>query len=115
VNLVCCLIAFAHFFGEMIYAGKPFRRFTFSLLIGILVIGLLTTYVFAPKMKTVHYAKYLSAPDQRPVAKQQFSRLHAFSMSGNMLSLIALIIYTWKVSNPSDPMRFVGATSKFRG
>ncbi|HEY0550671.1 MAG TPA: DUF4149 domain-containing protein, partial [Verrucomicrobiae bacterium] len=36
VNLVCGLVALAHFFGEMIYAGKPFRRFTFSLLIGIL-------------------------------------------------------------------------------
>ena len=30
-------------------------------------------------------------------------------------SLIALVLYTWKVTNPSDPMRFVGATSKFRG
>ncbi len=115
VNLVCCLIAFAHFFGEMIYAGKPFRRFTFSLLVGILAVGLLTTYVFAPKIKTVHYVKYRGTPDQRLAARQQMSRLHAISASGNMLCLIALIIYTWKVSNPSDPMRFVGATSKFRG
>ena len=116
VNLVCCLIALAHFFGEMIYAGKPFRRLTFSLLIGILAVGLLTTYVFAPKMKAVHDTKYRGAPHQRPAAKQQFSRLHAISSSGNLLCLIALAVYTWQVSNPSDPMRFVGATSsKFRG
>ena len=115
VNLVCCLVALAHFFGEMIYAGKPFRRLTFSLLIGILAIALLTTYVFAPKIKAVHYAKYRGAPDQRPAARQQMSRLHAISASGNLLSLIALVIYTWQVSNPSDPTRFVGATSKFRG
>lgn len=115
VNLVCCLIALAHFFGEMIYAGKPFRRFTFSLLVGILALGLLITYVFAPKIKTVHYVKYRGTPDQRPAARQQMSRLHAISASGNLLSLIALVLYTWKVTNPSDPMRFVGATSKFRG
>jgi hypothetical protein len=28
--------------------------------------------------------------------------------------LIALMLYTWQVTNPSDPTRFVG-TAKFRG
>ena len=115
VNLVCCHIAIAHFFCERSYAGKPFRRFTFALLIGILSIGLLTAYVFAPKMKAIHHLKYRGTAEQQPVAEQQFKRLHAVSMTGNMLSLIALVIYTWRVTNPSDPMRFVGATSKFRG
>jgi hypothetical protein len=115
VNLVCSLIAIAHFFGEMIYTGKPFRRFTFTLLIGILSLGLLAGYVFAPKMKVVHHLKYRGTPEQQPLAEQQLKRLHAVSMTGNLVSLIALIIYTWQVTNPSDPMRFVGATSKFRG
>ena len=116
VNLVCCLVGLAHFFGEMIYMGKPFRRFTFSVLIGILAMGLLTAYVFAPKMKEVHRIKYSGTPDQRAAATQQFSRMHAISSVGNLLTLIGLLLYTWQVSNPSDPMRFVGATSgKFRG
>jgi hypothetical protein len=114
VNLVCCGIAFIHFFAEIIYTGKPFRRFTFGLLIGILSLGLLGAYVFAPKIKTVHHLKYMGDPVVRPTAQQQLTRLHAVSSIGNIISLIALIIYTWQVTNPPDYTRFVSA-QKFRG
>lgn len=113
-HLVCNLIAIGHFFSEMVYMGKPFRRFTFGLLIGVLALGLLGAYVFAPKMRELHHVKYRGPVTQRPAVEQQFSRLHAVSSTGNLLTLIALVVYTWKVTNPSDPMRFVG-TSKFRG
>lgn len=114
VNLICCGIAFLHFFAEIIYTGKPFRRFTFSLLIGVLSLGLLGAYVFSPKLKEVHRIKYLGEVAERPAAEQQFSRLHAVSSIGNILSLIALVIYTWQVTNPPDYTRFVSA-QKFRG
>jgi hypothetical protein len=114
LNLICCGIALLHFFAEIIYTGKPFRRFTFGLLLGILSVGLLGAYVFAPKMKAVHHAKYLGDLAERPKAEQQFSRLHAVSSIGNIISLIALVIYTWQVTNPPDYTRFVSA-QKFRG
>lgn len=114
VNFVCCAVALAHFFAEIIYTGKPFRRFTFGLLVGILALGLLGGFVFAPKIKSVHHAKYLGPPEQRSAAAQQMSRLHATSMIGNFVSLIALVIYTWQVTNPPDYTRFVSA-QKFRG
>jgi hypothetical protein len=113
VNLVCCLIAIGHFFAEIIYAGKPFRRLPFALLIGILSLGLLGAYVFTPKIKALHQAKYLGKPDERPPAAKQLARLHATSMSANLITLIALAIYVWQVTNPPDHMRFVSA--KFRG
>ena len=114
VNLICCGIAFVHFFAEIIYTGKPFRRFTFGLLIGILALGLLGTYVFAPRIKDSHHAKYLGEVAERPAAEKQLSRLHAVSSIGNLISLIALVIYTWQVTNPPDYTRFVSA-QKFRG
>src|SRR6185503_21313236 len=46
VNLVCAVIALGHFFAEMIYAGKPFRRFQFSLIVLMLVLGLLGGFLF---------------------------------------------------------------------
>jgi hypothetical protein len=113
-SLVCGLIAIGHFFADMVYAGKPFRRFTFGLLIGMLALNLLGGYVFAPRIKELHHVKYRGAPEQRPAAEQQHRRLHAISVSANLLVLIGLFVYTWQVSNPSDPMRFVG-TAKFRG
>jgi len=114
LNLICCCIALLHFFAEMIYAGKPFRRFTFSLLILVLTLGLIGGYVFRPKIKTVHQLKYRGNAQEQVEAEQQMKRLHAVSASGNILSLIALLIYTWQVTNPPDHTRFVSA-QKFRG
>jgi hypothetical protein len=114
VNLVCGVIALAHFFGEIIYAGRLFNRLTFGLIVGILGLGLLASTIFAPRLKTLHQDKYIGPVEQRAAAAQQFSRLHAVSMSGNLLSLIALVLYTWRASNPADHLRFVG-TQKFRG
>ena len=114
VNLICGIIALAHFFAEMIYSGRPFRRFTFGLIILMLGLGLIGQKLFAPKIKEVHQVKYVGAEEQRPAAEKQLARLHAVSMTGNLLSLIALIIYTWRVTNPSDQTRFSSA-HKFRG
>lgn len=114
VNLVCGLIAVLHFLGEIVYAGRPFNRFTFGLIVFILALGLVAGGLFSPKIKALHQAKYRGTVEQRPVAAKQLSRLHAVSMSGNLLSLIALVLYTWRASNPSNHLRFVG-TQKFRG
>ena len=114
VNLVCGVIALAHFFGEIIYAGRPFNRLTFGLIVGILGLGLLAGAVFAPRIKSLHQAKYRGPVEHRTAAAQQLSRLHAVSMSGNLLSLLALVLYTWRASNPAEHLRFVG-TQKFRG
>ena len=113
LHLICGLIALGHFFAEMIYAGKSFRRFTFMLLAVVLALGLLGGYFFAPKIKALAHLKYRGTPEQRPMAAQQLKRLHAVSASGNLLSLIALVLYTWQITNPSDQMRFVGS-GKFR-
>lgn len=113
-SLVCALIALGHFFAEMIYTGKPFRRFTFGLLAGVLAIGLTSTYFFAPRIQRLHHDKYRAAPVRQITAAQEMRRLHALSATGNVFVLIALMIYTWQVTNPSDPTRFVG-TAKFRG
>jgi hypothetical protein len=115
VNLICGIIALAHFFAEMVYSGRPFRRFTFGLIILILGLGLISQKVFAPKIREVHQLKYRGGTEtQRTTAAKQISRLHAVSVTGNLISLIALIIYTWHATNPSDQKRFV-STHKFRG
>jgi hypothetical protein len=114
VSLICGVIALGHFFAEIIYAGKFFRRFQFSLIVLMLVLGLLGGYLFAPKIKVTHHIKYLGPVEQREAAQKQLARLHAVSMTGNLFNLIALIVYTWRVTNPPDQTRFVSA-QKFRG
>ena len=114
VHVVCAVIALIHFFGDIIYAGRPFRRFTFGLLILVLSLGLLGGYVFTPRLKELHQVKYRGTPEQQEVARQQFTRLHVTSRVTDVLSLIAIIIYTWQVTTPSNHTRFVSA-QKFRG
>lgn len=114
LNLICGGIALLHFFAEMIYAGRPFRKFTFALLVTMLGLSLLGGFVLSPRLKALHHLKYRGPAQQIPQAKAQFARLHGLSMAGNLLSLIALVIYTWRVAHPPDPTRFVG-TPKFRG
>lgn len=114
VHVVCAIIALVHFFGDIIYAGRPFRRLTFGLLILVLSLGLLGGYVFTPKLKNLHQVKYRGTPEQQESARQQFTRLHVTSRITDVISLIAIIIYTWQVTNPSVQTRFVSA-QKFRG
>lgn len=114
LTITCAIVALVHFFCEMVYAGRPFRRFTFGLLVGMLALGLIGGFLFTPKLKELHQIKYRAAFSQQAAAKQQFSRLHAVSRIADLFALIALIIYTWQVMNPPDPTRFVSA-QKFRG
>lgn len=114
LNLICGVIALLHFFAEIIYAGKSFRRFTFALLAVMLGLSLAGAYGFTPRLKALHRLKYHGTAEQMPRARTQFAQLHGVSMVGNLLSLIALVIYTWQVTNPPDPTRFIG-TPKFRG
>ena len=112
-NVICGLIALGHFLAEMIYVGKPFRRFTCSFLALLLALGLLGQYFFAPRIQSLHHLKYRGPVEQRPAAAQQLKRLHAFSMIGNLFSLGALVFYTWQITTPADPARFVNS-GKFR-
>ena len=114
LNLICALIALAHFFAEMIYAGKPLRRFTLGVLVGVLGFGLFSSHYLTPRMTRLHHDKYRAAPARQITAAAQFRKLHGLSSAGNVLALIALALYTWQVTNPNDPTRFVG-TAKFRG
>lgn len=114
LNLICGGIALLHFFAEMIYAGRPFRKFTFALLVTMLGLSLLGGFVLTPKLKALHYLKHRGSASQVPPAKAQFAQLHGLAMAGNLLGLIALVIYTWRVAHPPDPTRFVG-TPQFRG
>jgi uncharacterized membrane protein len=114
LNWICALIALAHFLGEMIYAGKSFHRFTFGLLLLVLCFGLLGQHLFAPRIKELQQLKYRGPVEQREPAAQQLKRLHATTMIGNLFCLVALVIYTWRVTHPPDHVRFASA-QKFRG
>ncbi|HTL17807.1 MAG TPA: hypothetical protein VL793_11255 [Patescibacteria group bacterium] len=119
VFLVCGTVAMLHTGAEWLYFGKYPKRFWLLLIFGLFLGGLSQTYGLQPKLKecllTEHSAG--SRPEQREMAAQSYHSWHALSTALNVLLLGGLGVYLWRVANPPDEMRFVGAPGvhgKFR-
>ena len=115
-QLVCGLIALAHMVAEWLYLGRNPPKFTVILLGSILCFGLLGGFWLQPKLKSLHQIKYSPATTaaQRLQAASSFRGWHGASQGMNLFVLIGLSIYCWRVTNPPDTLRFLGAT-KFKG
>jgi Domain of unknown function (DUF4149) len=115
-SLVCALVAVAHFAVEWLYTGRRLGRLLAGLLAGMLVLTLLGGFWLQPKLKALHIERYgvRSTPEQKDAAIRSFKRWHGVSQGLNFLLLIGLAAHLWKVVNPPDSVRFVGATSPFR-
>ena len=59
--------------------------------------------------------KAVSIPDiDRLEASKTFRTLHGTSMILNLLALAGIGFYFWRVSHPTDNLRFVSASGNFR-
>jgi len=116
VSLVCALVAIAHIFGVWLYSGRRCGRVMGALLGCLLVATLAGGYWLQPKLSRLHLERYStsSTPEQKEAATMTFKRWHGVSQGLNFLVLIGLGVHVWKVVNPPDTVRFVGATSPFR-
>ena len=114
--LVCGLVAMLHMGAEWLYFGKYPRRFWLVLIFGLFLGGLAQTYGIQPRLKARLLAQHSpnTRLEDRESAARSFAHWQAFSISVNLLLLAGLGIYLWRVANPPDEMRFVGAT-KFPG
>lgn len=122
LQYICSALALAHLFAEWVYLGRTLHRLTLGLLLGLFFVGLAGGLWLQPKMKELHLTKYSMGPDYKPVpmadarriqAANSFSRWHGVSQIINLATLGCLVIYLWRVTHPSDNLRFVGAP-KFR-
>jgi Domain of unknown function (DUF4149) len=115
-HLICAVIAFLQLLAEWLYLGRPGRKVSFSLLAGLLVLGLFGDHWLQPKLKTLHRTRFLvsAQPAEREAAARSFG---AWQMVDHLLELCViggLIVYVWRAANPSDTLRFVSSV-KFRG
>jgi hypothetical protein len=117
--LVCAILAMIHMGAEWLYFGKYPRRFWLILIFALFLGGLAQTYGLQPRLKAQLLIQHSpnSRPEQRESAAASFKAWHAVSTSVNVFLLVGLGVYLWRVANPPDEMRFVGATNfpgKFR-
>ena len=115
-SLICALVALAHLLGEWLYLGRPGRKFSLGLLLGLLAIGWINGSLLEPHLRrlhTRHYALNLQ-PAERSAAGRSFRIWHVVGQFLNTVLIGGLVVHVWRVSNPADDVRFV-SSMKFRG
>jgi hypothetical protein len=114
LQLICGIVAFLHMLTEWLYLGKTPRKLWLGLLIGLFAIALIGGDWLQPKLKDLHWVKYrANQREQREIASQSFRAWHGAAQILNLVALVGLGLYLWRVANPPDPTRFV-STTKFR-
>ncbi len=115
LHLCCGLLAIAHLTTEWLYSGKPVERWLMSIVTASMVLGLVGGSWLLPKMKALHLTKYdaRSTPAMRETASRAFGAWHGLSQVLNLVALISISGYLWRVVNPPDAPWFVSA-NKFR-
>ena len=124
LHYCCGAVAIMHQLAEWVYLGKALHRLTFGLLMAIMALSLMGGLWLQPKLKELNLTSYgmnqnyrpVSIPDaQRLEAYRSFRTLHGVSMIMNLVYLVGIGVYFWRVAHPTDNLRFVSAAGKFRG
>ena len=119
LQYVCGAIAMAHLLAEWVYLGRPLSRLTLGILIGLLCIGFVGGLGLQPKLKRLNLVKYSMSEEYKPAkipdeeriaANKSFRVWHGVASSINLLALAGLVVYFWRVTHPTDNLRFVSAT-----
>jgi len=119
ITLACGVVALLHLLAEWLYQGRPGRKFSLILLLGLFGWTLIGSNAVQParvraltRLNPQHYAATL--PADRQSATRSLRVLRAVERVFNVLTIIGLVIYTWRLANPSDNLRFVRPV-QFRG
>ena len=113
---VCGGIALFHLFLEKLYLGKAIERLALAVLLITISLGLLGGFWLQPKLRELHSKKYdvRSSTILRAEADGSFKMWHGLSQTINLLMMGGLLVYLWRISNPTNGSRFMSA-SKVRG
>jgi len=111
--LVCAVLAMLHMFAEWLYFGKSPQRLWLILVLALFLGGLLQNYAIQPKLKSLLLLQYArnSLPELREPAARSYRVWHIVYNGLNVILVGSLAIYLWRVANPSNEMRFVGASN----
>ncbi len=115
LHLCCGLVALGHLTVGWLYSGKPAERWLLSTVTGVMILGSVGGGWLLPQMRQLHAAKYdaRSTPAVRETSARSFSAWHGVSQGLNLIALVALGGYFWRIMNPPDAPFFVSA-NKFR-
>lgn len=104
----CAGIGLAHLIAEWLYSGRPFKRLTLLLLMGLFMMSILGAYVMHPRLKELHLKKYSpqTTLEVKNAASRSFRILHGASSVLNLLVIPGVLVYLWQVTKPVNTARF---------
>lgn len=115
ISLACGVVALLHFVAKWLYLGRPSRKFSAGLVISLFAITLIAGNAIRPELTNLNKNRfYATQPAERQAAAKWFRILRGIETTFNFLMIGGLMVYTWRVANPSDTLRFVSPV-KFRG
>lgn len=106
--LACSVVALLHLMAEWLYLGKYPHRLWLVLVFGLCLAGLLQSYWIQPRLAEWHRLQF-THPEQRENARHAFGTWHGMSQAVNFAALSGLFIYLWRLTHPTEPMRFLSA------
>jgi hypothetical protein len=114
-QIACALIALLHLLCEWLYFGRPSRKLALTLLGILLALAVFGGNLVQPRLQAAHKARFYSAePASRESAARSFRVWHTLNIAFHLISIGGLVVYVWRVANPSDTPRFISSV-KFRG
>lgn len=116
LTLACGVVALLHFLAEWLYMGRPRRKFSFGLVAGLFALTLIGSNAIQPSLVRLNHSHYSARtpPADRESAGKSFRLLNAAGIALNLISIGGLVLYVFRVSSPSDTLRFVRPV-QFRG
>ena len=115
ISLACGVVALLHFTAKWLYLGRQSRKFSLALVIAFFAITLIGSHGIQPKLGNLNERRFKATePAERQSAAKWFHILRAVEATFNYLMICGLVVYTWRIANPSDTLRFVSPV-KFRG
>lgn len=110
----CSVVGLGYLAAEWLYFGKYPPRRWLGLVLALVVLGLARGYGVQPalnKLKAVEHGR-ASRLEERQAAARAFQSWNFIARSLDILLAAGLGVYLWRVGNPAESTRFVGA--KFR-
>lgn len=103
----CCAgIAITLLVADSLYSGRRVSRAAMALVVALLAIAFAGGFIAQPRMTALHRDKYFGrSPEIRAAAGQQFAVWHGTSEAVNLIAVVGLVIFLWKVSALPEPPR----------
>jgi len=109
VALACGVVALLHLLLEWLYMGRPHRKFAFGLIAGMFLLTFFASNAIQPKLAELNKQRYRAqAQADRDRAARSFHILNVTRHVFQALIIGGLVVYVWRVANPSDTLRFLG-------